>query len=184
MASLVRRGLLANKQRSPLDPAAEQVALPSNGSVVEAVRDGRVDLGVAPIENSLEGAVNETLDALLRAEAVSIQAELVVPVEHNLIAATNVRMEDVQVVMSHPQALAQCRAFLESRLPNARLEAALSTFSRGRSSSSSFWSGSRGNAPGRGIERRRTPGRQHTGRPAKQDPFRGRRSRGCAAVGR
>ena len=120
-------GTFGEQAALTFDPAAEQVALPSNGSVVEAVRDGRVDLGVAPIENSLEGAVNETLDALLRAEVVSIQAELVVPVEHNLIAATNVRMEDVQVVMSHPQALAQCRAFLESRLPNARLEAALST---------------------------------------------------------
>ena len=109
------------------NPSAEHVPLPSNSSVVSAVREASVDFGVAPIENSLEGAVNDTLDAILRAEGVLIQAELVVPVEHNLIAAAGVRLEEVKVVMSHPQALAQCRAFLEDHVPNARLEAALST---------------------------------------------------------
>ncbi len=120
-------GTFGEQAALTFDATAEQVALPSNGSVVEAVRDGTVELGVAPIENSLEGAVNETLDALLQADGVSIQAELVVPVEHNLIAAAGVAPEDVQVVMSHPQALAQCRVFLESQMPNVRLEAALST---------------------------------------------------------
>lgn len=120
-------GTFGEQAARTFDVTADQVALPSNSSVVEAVRDGSVEQGIAPIENSLEGAVNETLDTLLKAENVSIHAELVVPVEHNLIAAAGVAMEDVQVVMSHPQALAQCRAFLEGSVPNARLEAALST---------------------------------------------------------
>src|SRR5690606_35463551 len=88
---------------------AELVPLASNGAVVLAVRDGIVDQGIVPIENSLEGAVNETLDTLLTAEGVSICAELVIPVDQNLIAAPGTRLEDIEVVISHPQALGQCR---------------------------------------------------------------------------
>ncbi|MPZ48217.1 MAG: prephenate dehydratase [Dehalococcoidia bacterium] len=109
------------------DGSAELVALPSNGAVVVAVEAGQVDEGIVPIENSLDGGINETLDALIRNESVHLRAELVLPVEHNLIAAKGTAIEQVTVVMSHPSALAQCRAFLESALPAARLEAALST---------------------------------------------------------
>ena len=109
------------------DPTAKLVPLPSHSAVVNAVNAGSIDAGVVPIENSLDGAINETLDALLQAEDAFICAELVLPVEQLLIAAPGARIEDIVVVMSHPSALAQCRAFLERRLPNARLEAALST---------------------------------------------------------
>ena len=108
-------------------PDAELVALPTNGAVVVAVEEGAVDEGVVPVENSLDGAINETLDALIRNDHVFLRAELVLPVEHNLIAAKGTRLDQITVVMSHPSALAQCRAFLESNLPAARLEAALST---------------------------------------------------------
>jgi len=108
-------------------PASELVPLPSNGAVVTAVATGVVDEGVAPIENSLEGAVNDTLDALVLHEEVMVRHELVLPVEQCLIAAPGTRLEDIEVVMSHPSALAQCRVYLESHLPNARLQAALST---------------------------------------------------------
>jgi prephenate dehydratase len=106
---------------------AALVALPSNAAVVAAVESGEVDEGIAPTENSLEGSVNETVDAMLRAGHVFAKAELILPVEHNLIAAPGADFAEIAVVMSHPQALGQCRGFLESRLPHARLEAALST---------------------------------------------------------
>ncbi len=109
------------------DPGANLVGLASNGAVVIAVGSGEVETGIAPIENSLEGPVNETLDALLQSEAVFIRGELVLPVEQHLIAAPGTRLEDVTLVVSHPQALAQSRGFIEKHLPNARLEAALST---------------------------------------------------------
>lgn len=109
------------------DPAAELIPLLTNGAVVNAVRDGIVDFGIVPIENSLEGAVNETIDTLLGAPGLSICAELVINIDQNLIAAPGTRIEDIKVVRSHPQALAQCRGYLEKHLPNARLEAALST---------------------------------------------------------
>lgn len=108
-------------------PTAELVPFTSNGGVVLGVRDGTVEMGIVPIENSLEGAVNETIDTLLQAEHLSICAELVIPVDQNLITGPGTRREDIDVIVSHPQALAQCRAYLEEHFPAARLEAALST---------------------------------------------------------
>jgi prephenate dehydratase len=100
---------------------------PSHLEVVRAVDAGEIALGVVPVENALEGAVTETLDALLLATNVWLCAELNLPVEHNLVAGPGTRLQDVKVVTSHPQALAQCRGYLERTLPQARLEAALST---------------------------------------------------------
>ena len=109
------------------DHEATLVPFPSHTAVVQAVLQGLVDEGIAAVENSLEGAVSETLDALLRSEGVFVNTELVLPIEHNLIAAPGIRLEDIKVVLSHPIALPQCRIFLEAHLPRARLEAALST---------------------------------------------------------
>ena len=120
-------GTFGEQAAHTYDPQAEHVPLPSNGAVVDAVADGRVDEGVAPVENSLDGAVNETLDALVRDEGVFVRSEFVLGVEQNLVAAPGTRIEDIRVVMSHPSALGQCSGFLQRMLPNARLEAALST---------------------------------------------------------
>ena len=109
------------------DATGDHEAFPSHTAVIDAVLEGAVDEGIVAIENSLEGPVSETLDAMTRTEGVFIRAELVLPIEHQLIAAPGTRLEDVSIVKSHPQALAQCRRFLETRLPRARLEAALST---------------------------------------------------------
>jgi prephenate dehydratase len=109
------------------DPSAYFVSLPSHSAVVTAVTKGEVDVGVAAIENSLEGAIGETIDSLIQHEGVMIRHELILPVEQCLIAATGTAMAEIEVVLSHPAALAQCRNYLETALPRARLEAALST---------------------------------------------------------
>ena len=101
--------------------------LDSHVEVVRAVDSGDVAYGVVAVENALGGAVPETLDAILASANVSLCAELTLPVEHNLIATPGMKTQDVTVVMSHPSALAQCRGYLERALPDARLEAALST---------------------------------------------------------
>lgn len=106
---------------------ADLKPLATNAAVVRAVDAGETSHGVVPVENSLEGAVTESLDAMLMAPAVWVCAELALPVEHHLIAAPATPLEAISIVMSHPQALAQCRGFLEERLPWARLDAALST---------------------------------------------------------
>ncbi|MHB8693714.1 MAG: prephenate dehydratase [Solirubrobacteraceae bacterium] len=106
----------------------ELVPIATIHDVVIAVRDGVVDRAMVPIENSTEGAVNATLDTLaVEASTVSILAELVLPISQCLIARTELAVEAIEVVASHPQATGQCRTFLRTRLPTATIQAASST---------------------------------------------------------
>jgi prephenate dehydratase len=82
-----------------------------SAEVMEAVLTRRVDAAVLPIENSLHGSVAEHYDLLL-AHAVRIDAESLLRIRHNLIAAPGVRVEEIRSVLSHPVALSQCRKFL------------------------------------------------------------------------
>ncbi len=110
-----------------LCPQAELRPFDSHVEIVRAVDAGEVAYGVVAVENALGGAVPDTLDAILAAPEASLCGELTLPVEHHLIAAAGSDVESIDIVMSHPQALAQCRGYLELHLPNAQLEAALST---------------------------------------------------------
>ena len=104
------------------------VGLPTVRDTVLAVQDGRVDRAVVPIENSLEGPVGVTLDTLAGDESdVAIVGELVLTVSHYLVARSQLPLDAVQRVMSHPQATSQCARFLRERLPNAEVVASAST---------------------------------------------------------
>ncbi len=104
------------------------VALESNGDVVRAVERGDVEAGFVPIENSIEGAVTETLDALVHdAPGVQIVGEVVWPAHHCLIAAEDMPLEAIGIVTSHPQALAQCARFIAENMPRAEKLAQVST---------------------------------------------------------
>jgi prephenate dehydratase len=103
-------------------------ALPTIYDTVMAVHDGIVDRALVPIENSLEGSVNATLDALaMETEDVAIVGEVVHPIRHCLIARTALELEDIETVVSHPQASAQCARFIRTRLPGVRVLAGAST---------------------------------------------------------
>ena len=107
---------------------AEPVPLQTVPDVIAAVASGTVDGGVVPIENSIEGSVNVTLDTLaFGSPGVMIQRELVLPVRHALLARAGVRVEEISVVVSHPHATAQCRQYLADHLPQAEVRAANST---------------------------------------------------------
>jgi len=92
--------------------------------VFEAVDLGKAGFGVVPVENSTEGSVNVTLD-LLAESKLSILKETSIPISHFLLSKAS--LEKVKIVFSHPQALAQCRKWLESKLPNAELSETTST---------------------------------------------------------
>jgi len=107
-------------------PSAELLPSPTEGAVAAAVEAGKADEGVLAIENSIEGPVTRTVDALVHDTHLSIKAEIVLAIEHCLIAAPGTRLDSITAVYAHTQALGQCRKFIEQRLPNARQVAALS----------------------------------------------------------
>lgn len=100
----------------------EGVPYPTIVDVLEAVDAGMVEYGVVPIENSLEGSVNVTLDWLAHQGELWIGAEVVLPIVQNLLTLPGVRLEEVREIGSHPHALAQCRRFLRS-LPGVQVHA-------------------------------------------------------------
>jgi prephenate dehydratase len=108
--------------------ALELVSYPTIYETVMAVHDGAVERSLVPIENSLEGSVNATLDTLaMETEDVSIVAEVVQPIRQCLIARTELELADVEVVVSHAQATAQCARFIRTRLRGARVMTGIST---------------------------------------------------------
>lgn len=94
-------------------------------AAIRAVASGEIPECVVPIENSLEGSVNVTLDTLAHEVELLIACEIVMPIRHNLLARESGR--GVKLVLSHPQALAQCRQTLSRLYPTAACCAVEST---------------------------------------------------------
>ncbi len=106
--------------RSQFGDKVEVVPCPTITNVAEAVARGDVQVGVIPIESLREGSVGEALDALAWTD-VKVQAEVVVPISHSLLAVPGAKLGKITQVLSHPQALAQSRKFLRKNLPKAEL---------------------------------------------------------------
>jgi prephenate dehydratase len=122
--TFTQEALIADTRGSEL----QMVPLPTIYDTVMAVHSGAVERALVPIENSLEGSVNATLDALaMETEDVAIVGEVVHPIRHCLIARTALELSAIEVVVSHPQANAQCARFIRTRLPQARVLAGSST---------------------------------------------------------
>lgn len=105
----------------------EPVPCATIAEVFAAVASGDCDSGVVPIENSVEGSVNETLDALAFDHELHITAELVRDIHHALVVAPGVRFEDVTAIVSKPEAIGQCRSWIAANLPGRATVAANST---------------------------------------------------------
>jgi prephenate dehydratase len=114
--------------RASAPPEIEAIPLATIYDAVMAVQDGAVERAVVPIENALEGGVAVTLDTLaVEADRVRIAAEVVHPIHHCVIAASELPLARVERVVSHPQATAQCARFLREQLPDAEHVSAAST---------------------------------------------------------
>jgi prephenate dehydratase len=94
-------------------PAVEPRPMPTFRAVCAAVEAGTFAAGVIPTENSLAGSVGEALDALGESELIVV-GELLLPVRHRLLGLAGSDLAEIQRVASHPQALAQCDAYLAS----------------------------------------------------------------------
>jgi prephenate dehydratase len=107
------------------DAEGTPVACRSFEDVFQAVADGTVARGIVPMENTIGGSIHRNYDLLVEHE-LPIVGEVQLKVDHCLLALPGVRLEDVKVVHSHPQALAQCERFLQG-LPHVELAAVYDT---------------------------------------------------------
>jgi chorismate mutase/prephenate dehydratase len=93
--------------------------------VFETVEKEKANFGVVPIENSTEGVVNRTLDMFIDSE-VKICGEVLIRISHDLLSLSG-KPEDIEKIYSHPQALGQCRQWLNKNFPHAELSETVST---------------------------------------------------------
>ena len=134
--------------RSQADLAGgELVAFRTVPDVLDAVASGDVEYGVVPIENSIEGTVNFTQDALSFDYDLLIQREIVLNIEHCLLALPGTALADITTVFSIPVATAQCHRYLRENLPDAEVRAANSTADAARIVSTDKMAGAAAIAP-------------------------------------
>jgi len=101
--------------------ALDAVRIPASNvnAALDRVRDGSADAAMVPIENSVEGGVTATLDAIASGEKLRIIREVLVPISFVLVARPGVRVEDVRRVSTHGHAWAQCRLWMDKHIPEA-----------------------------------------------------------------
>lgn len=115
----------------------EMLACSTIAGVFAAVEEGKTIQGIVPIENSCEGSVNETLDLLSHDGGLTITGEIIIPIKHHVLVKDGVGLDEVTHILSHPQALAQCRQNLRQKLPGVKLLEVSSTAEAARLVSSS-----------------------------------------------
>jgi prephenate dehydratase len=114
----------AARAARPDDTFVPAVTVPE---ALASVREGRTDLACVPVENSVEGAVSATMDALAIEDPLVAIAEVVLPVRFSLLARPGTTMADIKSVASHPHALAQVQGWLAANLGRATQLASTST---------------------------------------------------------
>lgn len=128
VAFLGPQGTFAEEAARRFFPSAGSTLIPCT-SIVDVFREvesGEALYGVVPVESSTEGAVTVTLDQLLSSNLM-VCGEIELKVRHNLILPPTADLKNVKVVVSHPQALAQCRRYLEEHFPNVETKEVSST---------------------------------------------------------
>ncbi|MCB5273039.1 Prephenate dehydratase [Arthrobacter sp. SO5] len=101
--------------------AVDAIRIPASNvnTALDKVRDGSADAAMVPIENSVEGGVTATLDAIATGKELRILREALVPISFVLVARPGVRIEDIRRVSTHGHAWAQCRLWVETNIPHA-----------------------------------------------------------------
>ena len=117
-------GTYSEKAAIQLDMKARLMFFDDLEDVIGSVLSREVDCGVVPIENSLEGSIGITMDALKEYD-IYIIGEVIVPIRHCLLSKGH--MEDITVIMSHSQGLAQCRKFIREHFRDVKIQTTGST---------------------------------------------------------
>jgi prephenate dehydratase len=100
--------------------------------VFQMIEQGKVKFGVVPIENSYEGAVNQTLDLLTADDNILLVGEIIIEVRQNLLTRKGLTRQEITSVLSHSQALAQCQEYLTAYLSEVELLEVSSTAAAAR----------------------------------------------------
>ncbi|MGD1904849.1 MAG: prephenate dehydratase [Leptolyngbyaceae cyanobacterium] len=108
------------------DSLPELKAYPSILQVIQSVSNSSIDFAVVPVENSIEGGVTVTLDALWQLPKLKIQHALIIPISHALLTASD-NLQGLSQIYSHPQALGQCQQWIQAHCPQASLVPTSST---------------------------------------------------------
>src|SRR6188472_2307085 len=114
-------GAYSEEGAQALFPDAEHQPYPSIRTVFESVEVGRASWGLVPMDNSQAGSINETYDLFLR-HGLHLVGETVVRVDHCLLALPGSAIDELDEVVSHPQAIAQCEEFLSALEVTVRAE--------------------------------------------------------------
>lgn len=117
---------LQNHEDITPEKSFELCPYPTIAQSLQAIITAKANIAVVPVENSIEGSVNMTLDSLWQLDNLKIKLALVLPIQHTLVSRCT-SLDNIKTVYSHPQALAQCQGWLAQFLPNVNLIASNST---------------------------------------------------------
>ena len=120
-------GTFTEQAASAFAPNAQLTPYPTIRATAEAATSKECAQAVLPIENSLQGSVTDTLDVLIHLDGIQIYSEIAIPIVHNLMAKPDTEVSAIRRIYSHPQALAQCRKYIEINHSNISVAASLST---------------------------------------------------------
>jgi prephenate dehydratase len=99
----------------------ELIASHSISKIVQSLEENLVDIAIVPVENSIAGGVAETIDALLKAEAVYINKEYILAVSHCLLGQSNCQISEIKSIKAHPMSFGQCMNFINDNCPDVEL---------------------------------------------------------------
>lgn len=95
--------------------------------VIAGLGNGEIDEAVVPIENSIQGCVTETIDTIIEYDGIFVNKEIIMKIRQNLMANKKYNLNELKEIYSHPQAIAQCRKYIEKNLKNAKINQVAST---------------------------------------------------------
>ena len=114
----------ASKKYSNNDELIEYRTIIEN---IKALQTGEIDKAIVPIENSIQGGVRETIDGLIETDEIYVNKEFTLKVSQNFMANRKYKLDEIKEIYSHPQALAQCRRYIENNCKNAIINQVSST---------------------------------------------------------
>lgn len=121
------RGTFTEQAAKIMTGGQDIIPFKSFWEALEAVECGKIQEAVVPIENSIEGVVNASMDCLIFDVELYIQELLIMPIEQNLIAKKGTNISGIKKIYSHSHAIPQCKKFIRENIPGAQLQSVSST---------------------------------------------------------